>query len=81
MPTGTVKSYEPGTGYGFIIPDGGGPDVFVHGRAIDRAGLGTLWPGQRITYMLVQRKAGKGQSAEHLQDASAPKEGSHGQEL
>jgi cold shock protein len=75
MPTGTVKSYRPESGYGFIIPDDGGPDVFVHGRAIDRAGLGTLWPGQRIAYVLVQRKpATKGQSAEHLREpAIAPK--------
>lgn len=71
MPTGVVKSYCPETGYGFIIPDDGGPDVFVHGTAVDSAKLGTLWPGQRLSFNVLDRKpASKGKSAHRLRDAT-----------
>jgi cold shock protein len=65
--TGTVKWYNPNTGYGFIVPDDGGGDVFVHGRAADNAGL-TLSKGLRLSYYLAPRKKlGTGCSAEALQ--------------
>jgi CspA family cold shock protein len=50
MATGTVKWFNPAKGYGFITPDEGGKDVFVHISAVEQAGLGTLTEGQRVTY-------------------------------
>jgi cold shock protein len=48
MPTGTVKWFNPTKGYGFIKPQGGGKDVFVHILAVERAGLSSLNEGQAI---------------------------------
>ena len=50
MPTGTVKWFNATKGYGFIAPEDGSKDVFVHISAVERAGLGTLREGQRVTY-------------------------------
>jgi cold shock protein len=50
MPTGTVKWFNPTKGYGFIQPQGGGKDVFVHTSAVERAGLSSLNDGQAIEY-------------------------------
>jgi len=50
MATGTVKWFNPAKGYGFIAPEDGGKDVFVHVSAIERAGMGTLNEGQRVSY-------------------------------
>jgi len=50
MATGIVKWFNPAKGYGFITPDEGGKDVFVHISAVEQAGLGTLTEGQRLTY-------------------------------
>jgi CspA family cold shock protein len=62
---GTVKWFNPNKGYGFIQPQGGGPDVFVHISAVERAGLGTLNENQKIDYELVTSRNGKS-SAENL---------------
>ncbi|MGH6985323.1 MAG: cold-shock protein [Caulobacteraceae bacterium] len=62
MPTGTVKWFNGQKGYGFIQPDAGGADVFVHISAVERAGLGTLREGQKITYEL-ERDAKNGKMA------------------
>jgi len=60
MATGTVKWFNSQKGFGFIQPDGGGPDVFVHISAVERAGLPGLNDGQKITYELVaDRRTGK----------------------
>ena len=60
MSTCTVKWFNGQKGFGFIQPDAGGPDVFVHISAVERAGLGTLKEGQKITYELEQdRRSGK----------------------
>jgi cold shock protein len=50
MATGTVKWFNPVKGFGFIQPSDGGRDVFVHISAVERAGLGTLTEGQRVSY-------------------------------
>jgi cold shock protein len=66
MSTGTVKWFNPQKGYGFIQPDDGGKDVFVHISAVERAGLQTLREGQKISYELTQdRRTGKS-SADRL---------------
>ena len=54
MATGTVKWFNGAKGFGFIQPDEGGPDVFVHISAVERAGLRSLNEGQKITYELVE---------------------------
>ncbi len=65
MPTGTVKWFNPTKGYGFIEPDGGDKDAFVHISAVQRAGLDTLTEGQKISYELVPGRNDK-LSAEEL---------------
>lgn len=60
MATGTVKWFNATKGFGFIQPDQGGPDVFVHISAVERAGLGSINEGQKIGYELVaDRRSGK----------------------
>ena len=66
MPVGTVKWFNSGKGYGFIQPDEGGPDVFVHISAAERANLPGLSEGQKISYE-EQRDPKRGKSsAENL---------------
>ena len=50
MATGTVKWFNPAKGFGFIQPDNGGKDVFVHISAVERAGLSTLTEGAKVRY-------------------------------
>ena len=50
MDTGTVKFYNTQKGYGFIAPDNGGKDVFVHASALERAGIPTLSEGQKVSF-------------------------------
>jgi cold shock protein len=57
--TGTVKFFNADKGYGFIEPDTGGQDAFVHISAVERAGLATLREKDRVTYDLEQDKRGK----------------------
>jgi len=67
MATGTVKWFNSTKGFGFIEPEDGAQDVFVHISAVERAGLSGLKDGQKITYELVRdNKSGK-MSADHLQ--------------
>jgi CspA family cold shock protein len=65
MPTGTVKWFNPAKGYGFIEPDDGGKDAFVHISAVERAGLSSLNEGQKISFEVQQGQNGKA-SAENL---------------
>jgi len=56
MATGTVKFFNAAKGFGFIQPEGGDKDVFVHISAVERAGLGTLTEGQRVSYDVVTER-------------------------
>ena len=56
MPQGTVKWFNPTKGYGFIQPQEGGKDVFVHISAVERAGLSTLNEGQTVQFELVENR-------------------------
>ena len=67
MPTGTVKWFNAQKGYGFIQPEGGGKDVFVHISAVQAAGLNGLDEGQRVTFEVV-RERGK-EAAANLKPA------------
>ncbi|MCA6224343.1 MAG: cold-shock protein [Phenylobacterium sp.] len=66
MATGTVKWFNGTKGYGFIQPDEGGPDVFVHISAVERAGLRSLNEGQKVTYELERDKRSGKMSAGNL---------------
>jgi CspA family cold shock protein len=57
--TGTVKWFNPTKGYGFIQPQGGGPDVFVHISAVERAGLSSLNENQKVDYEIETGRNGK----------------------
>ncbi|MBF0247709.1 MAG: cold-shock protein [Alphaproteobacteria bacterium] len=65
MATGTVKWFNSTKGYGFIQPQDGSKDVFVHISAVERAGLGSLNEGQQVSYELTTGKNGK-TSADNL---------------
>jgi len=66
MPTGTVKWFNTTKGYGFIAPDEGGKDVFVHISAVERAGLTGLADNQKVQYELREGRDGRA-SASDLQ--------------
>ena len=68
MPIGTVKFFNDQKGYGFIAPEDGGNDAFVHIPAVERAGLRTLQKDQRVSYELEEDRRGK-LSAVNLQTA------------
>ena len=59
MPIGTVKFFNPDKGFGFIAPEGGGNDAFVHISAVERAGMSTLDKDQRVSYELEQDQRGR----------------------
>lgn len=70
MPIGTVKFFNDSKGYGFIQPDGGGNDAFVHVTDVERAGMRSLVQNQRLSYDLEQNQRGK-TSAVNLKAAEA----------
>ncbi len=65
MTTGTVKFFNPAKGFGFIEPEDGSKDAFVHISALERAGISTLNEGQKVSYELLAGQNGKS-SAEDL---------------
>jgi len=66
MSTGTVKWFNSQKGFGFIQPDDGGKDVFVHISAVERAGMSNLNEGQKLSYELTQDKRSGKTSADQL---------------
>jgi len=69
MATGTVKFFNSQKGFGFIVQDNGGPDVFVHVSAVERAGMRGLAEGQKLTFDIESdRRTGKS-AASNLQSA------------
>lgn len=66
MPIGKVKFFNADKGYGFIAPEGGGNDAFVHITAVEKAGLRTLTTDQRVSYELEEDRRGK-QAAVNIQ--------------
>ena len=69
MATGTVKWFNSTKGFGFIQPDNGGPDVFVHISAVERAGMREIVEGQKLSYELERDKKSGKMSACNLQAA------------
>ena len=65
MATGTVKFFNVNKGFGFIQPDEGGNDVFVHATAVEAASMPTLQEGQKVTFVAVQGQ--KGMQADQVQ--------------
>ncbi|MGP8233158.1 MAG: cold-shock protein [Methylovirgula sp.] len=63
---GTVKFFNANKGFGFITPDSGGPDIFLHITAVERAGLTNLNEGQRVSFETEPDKKGKGPKAVDL---------------
>lgn len=59
MPTGTVKWFNTTKGYGFIAPESGGKDVFVHISAVERAGLTGLADNQKVSYEIIEGRDGR----------------------
>ena len=68
MPSGTVKWFNTTKGYGFIAPEDGSKDIFVHISAVERAGLGTLRDGQRVSFEVRSGRDGR-TAAEDLASA------------
>ncbi|HKX10256.1 MAG TPA: cold-shock protein [Stellaceae bacterium] len=68
MPVGTVKWFNPTKGYGFIQPDDGSKDVFVHISAVERSGIGNLQEGQKVSFDIERGQQGK-TSAVNLKSA------------
>jgi len=69
MNTGTVKFYNDQKGFGFIQPDDGGKDVFVHATALEQAGIRSLNEGDKVTFVLEDDKRGRGKQAGQIQKA------------
>ena len=69
MATGKVKWFNDQKGYGFIAPDNGGKDVFVHISAVERAGMTGLNEGQKVSFEIVTDKRNGKSSADRLQAA------------
>ena len=70
MPVGTVKFFNTTKGFGFIEPEDGSKDAFVHISAVERAGMGTLNEGQKVKFELVTDQRSCKMSADNLEDAS-----------
>ena len=65
--TGTVKFFNTAKGFGFIQPEQGGNDVFVHATALERAGIRTLNEGDRVSFVLEDDRRGRGKQAGQIE--------------
>lgn len=70
MATGTVKWFNPTKGFGFITPDNGSSDVFVHISAVEKAGLGQLNEGQKVSYEVATNKGKSSAANLSVEDAA-----------
>lgn len=68
MPIGTVKFFNANKGYGFIEPEDGAKDVFVHISAVERSGMHSLVEGQKVSFEVVQDSRSGKSAADNLQD-------------
>jgi CspA family cold shock protein len=75
MPKGTVKWFNPTKGYGFIAPDTGGKDVFVHISAVQKAGFRSLSEGQKVDFEVEQQQNGRTAAVNLSQSDSGPDDG------
>lgn len=75
MPIGTVKFFNESKGYGFIQPEDGGTDAFVHISAVERSGMRTLHQDQRLSYELEQDRRGKTSAVNLKAEEALPSEG------
>ena len=80
MTTGTVKFFNENKGYGFIAPDGGGNDAFVHVSAVERSGMRTLREKQRVSYDLQEDRRGKMAAVNIREAEDASQDSEPGQE-
>lgn len=67
--TGTIKFFNADRGFGFIAPDGGGKDVFVHITALERSGIQQVREGQKLSFELENDRRGRGQQAVNIEAA------------
>jgi CspA family cold shock protein len=67
--SGTLKFYNATKGFGFITPDDGSKDVFVHASALEKSGIDTLNEGDKITFVLEDDRKGRGKQAGEIQKA------------
>ena len=67
--TGTVKFFNTAKGFGFIAPEGGSKDVFVHASALEAAGIPSLNEGDRVTFVLQDDRRGRGKQAAEIEKA------------
>jgi cold shock protein len=65
--SGTLKFYNANKGFGFITPDDGSKDVFVHASALERSGIDTLNEGDKVTFVLEDDRKGRGKQAGEIQ--------------
>jgi CspA family cold shock protein len=67
--SGTLKFYNAAKGFGFIAPDDGSKDVFVHASALERSGIDALSEGDKVTFVLEDDRKGRGKQAGEIQKA------------
>ena len=67
MPTGTVKWFNATKGFGFIQPEDGSKDVFIHATALERAGIRSLNEGDKVSFVLEDDRRGRGKQAAQVQ--------------
>jgi CspA family cold shock protein len=65
--SGTLKFYNTSKGFGFIAPDDGSKDVFVHASALERSGIDSLNEGEKVTFVLEDDRKGRGKQANQIQ--------------